>query len=198
MDISVSDILAAIDNGETAAGNITNFHPVTGAGLVRWIEVVGRLREGLSEHGPWTESNPSNRPVSKHTKYGYSLSPIGGNEATGIIDHPSGPLAARKKGVATAEAVTAGLAALIEVETLRPNAQQPPGTRPPVGCWFLLYHRADGEARLEVSLPLGFEGGQFTGWQVRVILDSWKPRDVTQNPLDVGGQDVDFQVDEVG
>ncbi|MGV9798328.1 hypothetical protein ACWDTP_09730 [Mycobacterium sp. NPDC003449] len=54
------------------------------------------------------------------------------------------------------------------------------------------------EIRTEISLPLGFSDGQFTGWRVRVILDSWKPAEPVNRPFDVGGQDVDFEVREVG
>jgi hypothetical protein len=198
MDVEIADVFDAIEAGEIAAGNITTHHPVTGAGLSRWIHVVGRLREQLSRRG-WRDDNPRNRPVSNHPQLLYGLSTVGGTEATGIADHPSGPLAARRKGIATAEAVT-GTIPLIKVETLR--RQQPANVdaaAPPPGNWFLLYYRADGEIRLEISLPLGFYDGQFTGWQVRVILPNWGlPEPTLQNPLDVGGQDVDFQVDEVG
>lgn len=144
----------------------------------------------------WSPDNPQNRPISKHTKHDYTLSAIGGNDATGIEDHPQGPKAARKKGQSTAEAVN-GTTALISVATLRGGAQPSADKAPPPGNWFLVYHRADGEVRLEVSLPLGFDAGQFTGWRVRVILPTWAPDSAAQRPLDVGGQDVDFRVDEV-
>jgi hypothetical protein len=70
---------------------------------------------------------------------------------------------------------------------------------PPPGNWFLLYHRDSDEVRAEISLPLGFADGQFTGWRVRVILPEWRPVDgaAARKPLDIGGQDVDFQVSEV-
>lgn len=198
MDIRIADIVSAVEAGEIAAGNMTTFHPITAAGLTRWINVVGVLRENLAGRGVWVGRDPRNRPISRHTELGYSLSTLGGDEVTGVVEHPSGPRAARKRGIATAEAVNTGIQPLIRVETLRRTPTASDGVTPPPGSWFLLYHRSEGEVRLEVSLPLGFEDGQFTGWQVRVILDSWKPREPTQKPLDVGGQDVDFRVVEVG
>lgn len=197
MGIEIAEVFNAIEAGEIAAGNITTHHPVTGAGLSRWIHVVGRLREQLSRRG-WLDDNPRNRPVSNHAKLPYGLSTVGGTDATGVEDHPRGPFAARRKGIATAEAVT-GTIPLIKVETLRKGVGVVAGSAPPSGNWFLLYYRASGEVRLEISLPLGFRDGQFTGWRVRVILPSWRlPDPAVRNPLDVGGQDVDFEVDEVG
>lgn len=198
MDIQISDINKAIAAGELAAGNITTFHPVTAAGLSRWINLVGVLRAGLAEVGAWTPANPDNRPTSNHKQLPYTLSTVAGTDATGIEDHPVGPLADKRKGKSTAEAVN-GTEALIRVDTLRRAPQHALGANPPGGNWFLVYHRAEDVVRLEVSLPAGFDAkaGQFTGWQVRVILPSWEPQNAAIKPLDVGGQDVDFQVREI-
>ncbi|MFL0293714.1 hypothetical protein ACJH6J_22055 [Mycobacterium sp. SMC-18] len=198
MDIRVADVAAAIEAGDIAAGDIGDHHPITGAGLTRWIQVVGALRERLASGRNWRGDNPRNRPISRHTGKSYTLSTVGGTDATGILDHPTGPLAARKKGRATAEAVT-GTLTLIAVDKLLPGARTfDASTTPPSGNWFLVYYRDDEEIRTEISLPLGFSDGQFTGWRVRVILDSWKPAKPVKRPLDVGGQDVDFEVREVG
>ncbi|SKZ39464.1 Uncharacterised protein [Mycobacteroides abscessus subsp. massiliense] len=197
MDIAVADVLQAIEAGDIAAGNITDHHPVTAAGLVRWIQLVGVLRRLFAESRIWHRDNPKNRPITRHLKKRYTLSTVGGTEPTGLIDHPSGPRAARKKGSATREAVTSTLA-LIEVRKLRNGS--PSGDdnlAPPVGNWFLVYYRADNEVRWEISLPSGFSDGQFTGWRVRVIPGSWAPDEPAARPLDVGGQDVDFEVREV-
>lgn len=198
MDIAVDEVFIAIEAGEIAAGNITMHHPVTAAGLTRWIQVVGRLREQLSRRG-WENDDPRGRAVSNHPKLPYGLSTVGGTEPTGISDHSTGPFAARRKGIATAEAVSAQLP-LIKVEALRRPPTVVDGAAPPSGNWFLVYYRAEnGGVRLEISLPLGFHEGQFTGWRVRVILPPWgRPDPAATNPLDVGGQDVDFEVGEVG
>lgn len=198
MDIHISDVIDAVAAGELAAGNITTFHPVTAAGLTRWIHLVGVLRERFAEQGPWCLDNRHNRPSSKHTELPYILSTVGGTAPTGIADHPSGPEAARRKGKATAEAVN-GTDALISVDFLRRTPRLDDDATPPPGNWFLVYHRAEDVVRLEVSLPSGFDAsaGQFTGWQVRVILPSWTPENIAKKPLDVGGQDVDFRIREI-
>ncbi|WP_301122677.1 hypothetical protein [Mycolicibacterium fortuitum] len=198
MDIEVGEVHNAIDAGEIAAGNINSHHPINGAGMSRWIHVVGRLRSQLALRD-WRGEDPRGRPVSNHNTLPYGLAVVGGNEITGIADHPRGPLAARKKGIGTAEAVT-GTIPMIPIETLRKQPTLVPEAAPPPGNWFLLYYRSETKVRLEISLPLGFDldDGQFTGWRIRVILPSWDISDPTaQKPLDVGGQDVDFQVSEV-
>ncbi|WP_131807605.1 hypothetical protein [Mycolicibacterium wolinskyi] len=198
MDIDVGDVHAAIEAGDIGARSIGEHHPITGAGLTRWIQVVGMLRRRLASGRNWRGDNPRNRPISRHTSKPYTLSTVGGTDATGIVDHARGPLAANKKGRATAEAVT-GTLTLIEVDKLLPQARTfDAATTPPSGNWFLVYYRDDEEIRVEISLPLGFSEGQFTGWLVRVILDSWTPPEPVTRPLDVGGQDVDFEVREVG
>jgi hypothetical protein len=198
MDIAIEDVLDAIKNGEIQAANLTKHHPPTGAGLTRWIHVVGTLRGLLAKTNQWDSQNHRNRPFSVWADNSYTLSTVGGNEATGIGDHPSGPLAANRKGRATSEAVNSTLP-LITVEALLGNSTggtEDWKTQPPQGAWFLLYYRDSESIRLEISLPLGFEEGQFTGWKVRVILDEWRPDSVTERPNDIGGGDVDFHVVE--
>jgi hypothetical protein len=199
MDLAIADIAEAIAAGETMAGNVTNHHPVTAAGLVRWIYTVGALRERLAATGRWAGQDVRNRPSVRHVTLGHMLSVIGGTEATGIVDDPRGPLAAHRKGWATAEAV-GDAEPLITLEMLLGSPPAPDGGGPPTGHWFLVYHRAEEEIRCEVSLPLGFDrrAGQFTGWKVRVILDAWRPDRIDRRPLDVGGHDVDFRVVEAG
>ncbi|MFD4429728.1 hypothetical protein [Nocardia sp. NPDC058497] len=199
MDIAIEHVVDAIETGEIQAANLTEHHPPTGAGLTRWIHVVGRLRHLLAGTNQWEGRNHRNRPFSIWADDSYTLSIVGGNEATGIADHPTGPLAANRKGKATSEAVNSTLP-LITVETLLGGGSTDDAegwkSRPPRGAWFLLYHRDSESIRLEVSLPLGFDDGQFTGWKVRVILDEWRPEVVTARPNDIGGGDVDFEVAE--
>ncbi|MFE3222902.1 hypothetical protein [Nocardia sp. NPDC059228] len=204
MGIQVSDIIDAVAAGDVWAGNMTGRHyPVTAAGLTRWIYVVGTVRERLSATQLWVPDDPKNRPISQRKDGTFTLSVVGGNEITGIIDHPRGPSAARKRGKATEEAVKNGAVPLITVEALRAlqggisDHDSDLRKRPPRGNWFIVYYRDDDAVRVEVSLPRGFKDGQFTSWIVRVILDDWRPDSGSARPRDIGGQDVDFQVVEV-
>lgn len=194
MGVRVSDLYEAIQAGELAAANLDTNHPVTAVGLERWLHSVGHLRKSLSRSGLWDRSDPSNRPVSRHLDRRWTISLIGGNDVTGLGNHPGGPKAARAKGKATGEA--AQTLPLFSLEDAS-SASDDPG-EPPSGNWFVLYYRGEDHVRLEVSLPSGFEDGQFTGWVVRVVLEPWYPQKVSTQPLDIGGQDVDFRVEEVG
>lgn len=197
MDIDVADVRLAIEAGDIAAGNKDSHDPVIAAGMSRWLDTVGVLRRRLAR-GSWVSSDPRNRPVSDHRELPYGLSTVGATEETGIADHASGPRAARRKGIGTAEAVGSTIP-WITVKTLRRQESVVDTAAPPTGNWFLLYYRHSDGVRTEISLPRGFEGGQFTGWVVRVILPEWRPADgaASRKPRDVGGQDVDFQVSEV-
>lgn len=197
MDIDIADVRLAVEAGDISAGNKDSHDPVIAAGMSRWLDTVGVLRRRLAR-GNWVSSDPRNRPVSDHRELPYGLSTVGATEPTGIADHPSGPRAARRKGIGTAEAVSSTIP-LITVETLRRQQPVADNAAPPAGNWFLLYYRDDEVVRTEISLPRGFAAGQFTGWVVRVILPEWRPRDGAGalKPRDVGGQDVDFEVSEV-
>ncbi|WP_043680414.1 hypothetical protein [Nocardia vulneris] len=199
MGVAIPDVMAAISTGDTWAGNMTKHHPITAAGLIRWIYVVGTLRERLARTKRWIEDDTLNRPVSQRKDGMYSLSVVGGNEATGIGDHSTGPFAARRRGPATEQAIVNGTVPLITVQSLRGRSEDDGDLRnePPSGPWFLLYYRDTDAVRMEISLPLGFSDGQFTGWKVRVILDEWRPDSGSARPHDVGGQDVDFEVEEI-
>jgi hypothetical protein len=179
---------------------MTSHHPVTAAGLIRWIYVVGTMRERLAGTKLWVGDDPKNRPISQRKDGTHTLSIVGGNEVTGIIDHPRGPSAARRRGRATEEAVNSTVP-LITVRALRGDTVDHSSdlrVQPPRGPWFLLYYRDTDAVRMEISLPVGFENGQFTGWIVRVILAEWRPDSGSAKPRDIGGQDVDFRVVEVG
>lgn len=144
------------------------------------------MRHLLAGTNQWEGRNHRNRPFSIWADDSYTLSIVGGNEATGIAEHPTGPVN--------------NTLPLITVETLLGGGSTDEAedwkSRPPQGAWFLLYHRDSESIRLEVSLPPGFEDGQFTGWKARVILDEWRPEVVTARPNDIGGGDVDFEVAE--
>ncbi|MEV4127878.1 hypothetical protein [Nocardia sp. NPDC049707] len=200
MGITVPDVTSAIQAGDISARNMTTHHPVTAAGLMRWIYVVGTMRERLAVTKLWVGDDPKNRPISQRTDGSYTLSVVGGNEITGVIDNLRGPSAARRRGKATEEAVN-DMVPLITVQALRGGTRADESDvrkQPPQGPWFLVYHRDTNAVRMEISLPLGFEDGQFTGWNVRVILDEWRPDSDSARPRDVGGQDVNFKVVEVG
>lgn len=198
MGISIEGIDKALEAGENAAGNTNSYAPVIAAGIQRWIQTVTVWREELAKDREWTHNDPQNRPIATDPTGTYQVSVAGGNDRTGDLDPGTVPQAARRKGRATAESVDRnqqvlfGIGAVLPVEQPVTDSDQPPS-----GGWVLLYYRADGEIRRELSHPSGFDrdAGQFTGWDVRVVLTPiQKPATVQLKPSDVGGEDVDFNI----
>lgn len=194
LGVSAADLSAAVERGQIAASNVTRFHPVTAAGLVRWIETVGALRELLVRRGGWEPSDVENRPVLRHPGLGLEIAVTGGTSQTGSLRTDAHPQAARRKGRATQQSFRNQL-------TLFPapglDLSGSPGARgrgTGGGSWFLLYHWDGEEVRMELSQPTGCTDGQFDGWITRIPLPAWVPEQDYRKAQDVGGEDVDFEI----
>ncbi|MDP0399788.1 hypothetical protein [Tsukamurella strandjordii] len=204
LGITSSVLLEALEAGERRASEITKFHPVTAAGLTRWIEVVGVLRDGLAVDADWIPSDDLNRPVTTRPDFAVSLSVVGGDELTGSLGADHQPKAARRRGSATTAALRDQLELITVAKVLEAEAVAPLtiADAVPEGQWFLLYHREKGTGKLfcEVSKARDISDGQFTGWLVRVILDplTFGGADVAVRPLDEGGDDLDFKITDAG
>lgn len=206
LGISINAIYQAAELGDLRASEIDEFHPIGAAGVTRWIGTVGGLRRGMVDAGPgWEKSDKRNRPTVERADKQVTLSVVGCDAATGDPESAAGPRADHRRGRATIDALNDQME-LITVAALL-NQESMLGVSidddPPLGQWFLLYHRGKDEVRLEVSKAAGIveEGsglrtGQFDGWVVRVMLDPYEPESVAgaKRPLDVGGGDVDFTI----
>lgn len=198
MGLHIAQVDEAIATGENASGNTSRYAPVIAAGINRWTNTVAMLRQRLAEDGDWTYTDPQNRPIAIDPTGKYQISVAGGNNATGNPDPLVVPQAARRKGRATADSVDRNQQVLFALGDLS-KIDQPLSSseHPPTGAWVLLYHRAEGEIRRELSRPSGFDRqlGQFTGWDVRVILAPLQDETVLEpNITDIGGGDVDFNI----
>lgn len=198
LGISVRAIYDAVKHGELRAADIDSFHPRGSKGLTRWITVVGELRRAMVSDGPWHKEDHKNRPTCVREDDKVTLSVVGGDADTGIVESLYGPRANHKRGAATAEALS-GQFELIEVAALVASGTVPLVTDPaPEGQWFVLYHRAEDSVQIEVSKASGLDAdGQFTGWLVRVVLDQLELEATAgRRPEDMGGGDVDFTIIE--
>ncbi|MDV3131448.1 hypothetical protein [Mycobacterium sp. 29Ha] len=205
LGIPTSVIRQAVSLGDLRAADIDTFHPRGAAGVTRWIGTVGGLRRGMVGGQDWKSKDALNRPTVERADGKVTLSVVGCDEATGDVDSLEGPRASYRRGPATIAAIR-GQLELISVAALIPGEPVAPlsiDDAPPLGQWFLLYHRAEDGVRSEVSFAAGIDEqgeerktGQFTGWNVRVILDPFQPdsTEPIKRPLDVGGDDVDFTI----
>jgi hypothetical protein len=202
--IPIEAIYQGVELGDLRAGDVDTFHPRGSAGVTRWIGTVGGLRRNMVDGRKWKQLDKLNRPTVERTDGKVSLSVVGCNEATGDQDSVDGPRAANRRGPATI-AVLKDQLELITVAALVSGGSTPVSIddEAPLGQWFVLYHRAEDGVQLEVSKAAGIDEqgddrktGQFTGWLVRVILNSYQPGPAAagKRPLDVGGDDVDFTI----
>lgn len=204
LGIPIGAINQAVLLGDLRAAEIDLFHPRGAAGVTRWIGTVGGLRRSMLNSREWTPQDTLNRPTVERADGKVTLSVVGCDEATGDGNSIAGPRAANRRGPATIAAVKDQLelisvAALVSSDTTAVSFDDDP----PLGQWFVLYHRAEDEVRVEVSKAAGIDEqgddrktGQFTGWVVRVILEPYRPdlAVASGRPLDVGGDDVDFTI----
>lgn len=190
--INIRYALEALDNGEVAAGNSTDYEPVTAAGTLRWIYSTGTLRRLMVTEEGWKLGNPNNRPTVSSPDERFWLGIVGGNQDTGKADTHVQPKAHRAKGRATEEAVNQ--TALFTLP--RPDNQASVlGSVPPPGGWFLLYFRDETGIRAEISLPNpDFRDGQFGTWKVRCILPYRGFDSDLKTINDIGGGDVEFRI----
>lgn len=196
LGIEVELIREAVKQAERRAAEIGEFHPRGAAGVTRWITTVGSLRRAMVTGGGWRRDDVLNRPTCHRDDGKVILSVVGGTASTGDVAAPVGPRAANKRGPATIVALKDQLELITVAALTTPGRTPRPGDPAPEGQWFVLYHRAQNEVRIEVSKALGIDAdGQFTGWVVRVLLEPYSDdRLVRARPSDVGGEDVDFTI----
>lgn len=61
LGVDIDRLDAALDAGDVAARQATEFSPVMAAGMMRWLITVQVLREGLADDG-WAFSEDRNSP----------------------------------------------------------------------------------------------------------------------------------------
>lgn len=204
LDIHLESITSALAAGEVRAQNArTKYHPSTAHGLERWIEMVRTLRLSLDEKGAWAPADKNNRPISHHPQRELTLSIVGGDASTG--DEHGNPNTVRRLGSEAALSADAnvgngGTLALLSIEALVKKQPVVKKLEPTDGNWFLLYHRAENELRAEVSFPYGSQDGRVSSWQIRVLLEPYRPGEVSTQelPMDIGGEDVEFNIEAFG
>ena len=201
---------ACVEGLRTAVNQYSSFEPVTALGFSVWAKIVGSLRALLDERG-WRPRDIANAPRSVNPDGTMAIAAIGGNENTACESSDPSNARARRKG-STFEA---------EVKNNR-KGSSPPGSAQPcldlgldlgdldddgtrfngLRTWMLLYFwdRGADELRLELSLPIDYEGGSVTRWETRIILpaqDLSTDDDLRSSNDDVPSspaQDVDFEI----
>lgn len=183
---------AALDAGDVAARQADRFSPVNGAGMLRWLETVRMLRQGLATDG-WSLNDDRNSPRVIDPTGQCALIPVSGTADTGRADGT--PRTANPRGRASSRAVQ--INGQLEFSVTAMLADLAGEKTEAVTTWFLLYHRAeDDELRAELSLPVQIsERGVVDAWRERILLPARTFGADLRVPEDAGGgDDVDFDI----
>lgn len=91
-------LLDALDAGDIAARQADVFSPVTAAGMLRWLETVRMLRQGLAADG-WVLNDDRNSPRVIDPSDKVAVLPVSGTADTGLVDGT--PKTANQRGAAS-------------------------------------------------------------------------------------------------
>lgn len=149
-------------------------------GFSAWAQTVRALREYLVPQG-WRRCDENNYSLVISPTEDMAIAVATGDDGTGRID--AVPTTKSSKGPSTADAVVANQAQLtLEFEVPEESAVDELADEEVEDrmTWLLLVHRADGELRSELSLPLSMgTDGRIESWQERIVLGAI-PTDPTE------------------
>jgi hypothetical protein len=195
LGINPDRLFDALDAGDVAARQADVFSPVNAAGMLRWLETVRALRQGLAADG-WTTNDDRNSPRIVDPGGAIALLPVSGTVDVGL--ESGEPKTANARGNTSARAVQVNgqlefsvtVALLADLAAEKTNALR---------TWFLLYYRTQSEElRAELSLPVGISDlGVVDAWRERILLPS-RQFGAEQEilPRDAGDNDdgIDFSI----
>src|SRR5438034_3851924 len=138
------------------------------APLAGWAETVHGLRDYVATLG-WAKSDDHNYALALHPAGRIAIAVATGNEQTGMASGT--PATKASKGPSTLEAVLINQAQFDLFPDLKAAVAQPQREEDMRATWILLIHRAAGETRVELSLPVAIAAdGRVTDWRGRIIL----------------------------
>ncbi|MEJ5866709.1 hypothetical protein WDV85_03020 [Pseudokineococcus sp. 5B2Z-1] len=164
-------LVMALEAGQTSAQQATEHHPVTAAGILRWLATVETLRRELEVQLDWAPDDVRNSPRVLSPDRTTAVLVARGDRGTGEVEVT--PQTARARGRSTVQAVNINeqMALPLDVRVVAdPSAERTDG----VQTWILLHYLSDEDPqqlRAELSLPVRVdETGHVTGWVERILL----------------------------
>lgn len=192
LGLTVDDIHTVVLQAHADALACTALDAVSAAGYIRWTRTNRYLGERLLPIG-WTRRDPRGLPQTIHPSGQTGIVATTGDAATGV---PAGqPSTKYPKGIAIEEAVNSTARQLNLFEEDLPDGERDDAG---VMLWILLYHVADGEIRLELSLPVTISNGMIDSWSERIIIPAVPLNDddlLFRRPTDDGEGDLDIAVE---
>jgi len=169
LGLTVELLQRVIRRADAEATTCTALDPPNLTGFLRWGRTARFLREELIPAG-WGFDNPRNLPRTIHPGGEFAIVATSGDSATGVIGFT--PTTKYPKGIATVEAVESNLQLALEFgdDVFGAPGDQDPADHDNLMTWILLFHVAEDEIRLELSLPDSIIDGQIASWSERIIL----------------------------
>lgn len=160
----------AVRRGQLAFLSCTPNHPPQFPGMSAWAETVCAVREYVMPLG-WRRSNDSNYALSVNPSGQMAIAVATGNDGTGRAD--ATPSTNACKGPSTSDAIAANQLRFSFMEQSVTPRRTPAPAASGRATWILLIHRAAGEVRCELSLPISIgEDGHIDAWRERILLSS--------------------------
>lgn len=169
LGLTVELLERVIRRADAEARTCTPLDPPNLTGFLRWGRTARFLREELVPFG-WGFDNPRNLPRTIHPSGDFAIVTTSGDGATGVVGFT--PTTKYPKGVATVEAVESNLQLALEFgdEVFDVPGAQGAADNDNLMTWILLFHVAENEIRVELSLPDSMIDGQIASWAERIIL----------------------------
>jgi hypothetical protein len=160
---SKAALLEVVQAAVGARRNATAFHPLSGGGLLSWIEGTAHLRRVFVRIG-WTICRRDNIESVYHAELGIK---IVFQNAERAGDPIFDPLAMNRKGAAAARAVELGQYELFSED----KVQKVKDVAEANATMWMLFVQADGDnVRAEFSCPKAVNEEQFDGFHERILI----------------------------
>jgi hypothetical protein len=159
-----------------------------------------RLREVKRSQKGWTKDDTDQIASVLNADLGIRIAVANTDDGTGMDDPTRFPQNRSKKGAATDRAVQVNqqgsfmsvLDESLKVVPLRPTQKAKIAT-----TWYLCVYSEGDAHRAELSRPVGLDGGFFTDFEERILIDLQRPDEGParkRNTKDGDGSDFDIPV----
>lgn len=181
------ELLDVVRAAVGARRNAVAFHPASAAGLLSWIEGTGHLRRVFCRKG-WEICRRDNIESVYNPSLGLKIIFQNAERAGDPIFDP---LAANKKGAASARAVELSQIELFPEHKLEKERE----AAELIAKTWILFVQADGDTvRAELSFPMAITDDQYAGFHERILLVQAGEWDAPTTLSDDGEPPADYEV----
>jgi hypothetical protein len=181
---SKAELLSIVRAAVGARRNATAFHPLSGGGLLSWIEGTAQLRRVFVPQG-WSICRRDNIESVYNSELGIKIVFQNAERAGDPIFEP---LAMTRKGAASARAIESGQYELFPEDKAKEIAEAN------AAMWMLFVQAEGQDVRAELSCPKGISEEQFAGFHERILLVKKGEWDAPETPANDGDLAAEYEV----